>query len=268
MTEEELQWKLKVMTEGGKILGSVLDDLLKSAKVGVPLTDIESLADRLITEKGAQPSFKTVKGYRWATCLCVNDAVVHGIPTTYKLRHGDLLTIDVGVLYKGFHTDTAWSVVVLDPASKETVPDLDEKKKLLEVGEKTLWEAISVARAGNRVGHISEVIERNLSTAGFHAIKTLVGHGVGRTLHEEPQIPGFLRGSIERTPVLQKGMTVAVEIIFSAGSPEAVYINDDGWTLASKDGSNSCVFEHTIAITDGEPILITGGKKTVPKVTQ
>ncbi len=262
MTQELENGKISAMVEGGAKLGLVLDELIERALPGTSLAALEEHACVTIEKLGGTPSFKTVKGYRWATCLCVNDVVVHGIPTSYKLRHGDLFTIDVGMLYKGFHTDTAWSILIDDPSSTEQVSDCDEKQKMLTVGEKTLWEAISVACAGNRVGHISEVIQRNLNKAGFHAIKTLVGHGVGRTLHEEPQIPGFLRGPIERTPILRTGMTIAVEIIFSAGSSEAVYINDDGWTLASKDGSNSCVFEHTIAITGDKPRLITGGKHT------
>lgn len=262
MTEEQTKQKITAMTEGGAKLGLVLDELLQRALPGTTLLSLEEHALKRIYELGGTPSFQTVKGYRWATCLCVNDVVVHGIPTAYKLRHGDLLTIDVGLLYKGFHTDTAWSILIHDPHATEKVLDLEEKKKMLTVGEQALWEAISVARAGSRVGHISEVIQRNMDSAGLRAIKSLVGHGVGRTLHEEPQIPGFLRGPIERTPELRVGMTIAVELIFSAGSSEAVYVNDDGWTLGTKDGSNSCVFEHTIAITEGEPKLITGGSLT------
>lgn len=240
--------EIVIMAEGGVKLGAILQKLLDKAQLGVSLMDIETLADGLIRQEGGAASFKTVKGYKWATCLCVNDVVVHGIPTDYVLKDGDILTIDTGMLYKGFHTDTAWTKCI---GSQN-----EETRKLLKVGEDALWQAIAQATAGNRVGHISQTIQRIIEGAGFGIVKTLVGHGVGRELHEAPQIPGFLKGPIEATPELVKGMTIAVEVIYAVGTGAVVYSNDDGWSIASRDGSLTAVFEHTIAITDGQPQVL------------
>ena len=243
--------EITCMAEGGAKLGAILQKLLDKAQPGVSLMDIETLADQLIRQAGGEASFKTVKGYKWATCLCVNDVVVHGIPTVYMLKDGDLLTIDVGMLYKGFHTDTAWTKFI-GSQNKET-------RKFLKVGEDALWQAIAQARPGNRVGHISQTIQRLVEGAGYGIVKTLVGHGVGGELHEEPQIPGFLKNSIESTPELIPGETIAVEVIYAMGMGAVVYSNNDGWSIGTRDGSLSAVFEHTIAITDGHPQVLTKG---------
>ena len=241
--------EIESMREGGAKLGAILQRLLDASQPGVTLLEIEALADRLIREAGGEASFKTVKGYQWATCLCVNDVVVHGIPTQYYLKGGDLLTIDVGILYKGFHTDTAWTKCI---GSQN-----EDSKKFLKTGEEALWEAIKQARVGNRVGHISQAIQRIVEGAGYGIVHTLVGHGVGRELHEAPQVPGFLKVPIESTLELTRGMTIAVEVIYALGSGAVVYPNDDGWSIATRDGSLTAVFEHTIAVTDGEPQVLT-----------
>ena len=241
--------EIDAMREGGAKLGAILQQLLNKAQPGVALLEIETLADRMIVEAGGEASFKTVKGYKWATCLCVNDVVVHGIPTKYVLKDGDIFTIDVGILYKGFHTDTAWTKII--------GPQNEEVNKFLKTGEDALWQAIAQARAGNRIGHISQTIQQIIEGAGFGIVKTLVGHGVGRELHEAPQVPGFLKVPIEATPELLKDMTIAVEVIYAAGSGAVVYSNDDGWSIATRDGSLTAVFEHTIVITEGQPQVLT-----------
>lgn len=241
--------KIQAMREGGAKLGAILQKLLQKAAPGVSLLEIETLADRMIVEAGGEASFKTVKGYKWATCLCVNDVVVHGIPTQYHLKGGDLLTIDVGILYKGFHTDTAWTKCI---GSQN-----EDSKKFLKTGEEALWQAIAQARVGNRVGHISQTIQRIVEGAGYGIVKTLVGHGVGRELHEAPQIPGFIKAPVESTPELISGQTIAIEIIYAMGSGVVVYPNDDGWSIATRDGSLTAVFEHTIAVTEGEAEVLT-----------
>lgn len=245
--------EIAIMAEGGAKLGSILQKLLAMAQPGVILLDIEARAQKLIREADGEASFKTVKDYKWATCLCVNDVVVHGIPNAYTLKDGDLITIDVGILYKGFHTDTAWTEIVKSEKSKVK----SEIQEFLRVGEDALWHAIAQARAGNRIGHISQAIQKNVEGAGYGIVKTLVGHGVGKELHEEPQIPGFLKNSVESTPELVPGMTIAVEVIYAMGHGSVVYSNNDGWSIGTKDGSLSAVFEHTIAITDGEPEVLT-----------
>lgn len=265
-TKEEIA----IMQEGGGKLGGILQTLLDFARAGVTFSEIESLADELITKAGGTASFKTVKDYKWATCLCVNDVVVHGIPTDYTLKDGDVLTIDVGMLYKAFHTDTAWTKIITHPASMHrpvrqagqrinvsTQNELKEKERFLKVGEDALWQAIAQAKVGNRVGHISQTIQRIIEGAGYGIVRTLVGHGVGRELHEEPQIPGFLKNSVESTPELVPGETLAVEVIYAMGSGAVVYSNNDGWSIGTRDGSLSAVFEHSLTITATDPIVLT-----------
>ncbi|MBI5449144.1 type I methionyl aminopeptidase [Candidatus Gottesmanbacteria bacterium] len=246
---------IAIMKEGGGRLGNILLQLLDAAGPGVSLELIEKMADDLIVKAGGAASFKSVAGYRWATCLCVNEVVVHGIPTPYVLKKGDVLTIDVGLIYQGFHTDTAWTKIIGN--QKDGTSNTEEKKRFLKIGEEAMWQAIEQARIGNRIGHISQTIQRIIEGAGYNIVKTLVGHGVGRELHEAPQIPGYLKGSIEGTPELQNGMTIAVEVIYAAGSGAIVYDNADGWTLATQDRSLSAVFEHSIAIRPEGPLILT-----------
>jgi methionyl aminopeptidase len=242
--------EIAVMREGGRKLGTILNDLLDFSKEGVVLTDIEKRACELIEKSGAAASFKTVPGYQWATCLNVNEVVVHGIPTNYALRDGDILTIDIGLLYKGFHTDTAGTKMIGSSPKNE---------KFLETGREALNKAIQTAIIGNRIGDISKVVQETIEGAGYSIVKSLVGHGIGRDLHEEPQIPNFLRGAIENTVPFKEGMTIAIEPIYAMGRGEIVYQNEDGWTLATRDRSLTSVFEHTLAIMASGPLVLTEG---------
>jgi methionyl aminopeptidase len=239
-----------IMREGGKKLGTILEDLLAFSQPGVVLMDIEKRACELIEKSGASASFKTVPGYSWATCLNVNEVVVHGIPTSYALRDGDVLTIDIGLLYKGFHTDTAGTKIIGSSKKNE---------EFLRIGKLALERAIEQARIGNRIGDISKVVQETIEGAGYSIVKSLVGHGIGRDLHEEPQIPNYLRGAIENTLPLKEGMTIAIEPIYAAGHGEIIYENTDGWTLATRDRSLTSVFEHTLAITAKGPCVLTAG---------
>lgn len=243
--------EIAMMREGGRKLGNILQELLELSQPGVSLAHLEERANVLIAQAGGTPSFRTVPGYQWATCLCVNEEVVHGIPTAYKLKNGDLLTIDIGMLYKGLHTDTAWTKII-GTGKKET-------EKFLEVGEEALWKAIGEAKLGNHIGHISQTIQGAIEGAGYSIVKTLVGHGVGRQLHEDPQVPGFVREAIENTPELIAGATIAIEVIYAMGKG-IVVSEDDGWTIATRDRSLSAVFEHTIAISGDRPIILTKGE--------
>jgi methionyl aminopeptidase len=245
--------EISLMRQGGQKLGEILDALLVMSKPGVKLIDIEMQSQKLIAAAGGTPSFMTVGDYKWSTCLCINDEVVHGIPTARLLVAGDVLTIDIGMIFGGFHTDTAQSIVV--GRDQAQIPESTDK--FLQTGKKALEDAIAVAKAGNRVGHISEVIQHTVESAGYGIVKPLVGHGVGRTLHEDPQIPGFLRTDIRKTPELIEGMTIAIEVIYAAGNGSVVYANDDGWTISTRDGSLSAVFEHSVVITKGYPVVIT-----------
>ncbi len=247
--------EIKIMAEGGRILADVLFEVLKFAKVGVSELELDGIAEKLILEKGGEPGFKKVKGYNYTICISTNDVVVHGIPTKYKLKEGDVVGIDCGVYYKGFHTDMAQTVRVQKSKIKSQKPD--EIDRFLQVGEKAMWEGIKVAREGNRVGDISKAIQDIVERQGYSIVKSLVGHGVGRQLHEYPEIPGFLDKSIEKTPKLKYGMTIAIETIYNMGKSDVVYPGNDSWTIKSKDGSLSGLFERTIAVVKEGPVILT-----------
>ena len=193
-----------------------------------------------------------VPGYKHTVCTATNEIIVHGIPGPYALKKGDVICIDCGVYLDGFHTDMADTVVVGGPeeASKEVQEFLATGKKALEAG-------IKAARGGNRVGHISQAIQAIVEGKGYSVVRTLVGHGVGRELHEEPEVPGYLAMKLERTPILRPGMTIAVEVIYAMGGSDVVYANSDGWTIKTADDSLSAVFERSIVITEGDPIVLT-----------
>jgi methionyl aminopeptidase len=178
----------------------------------------------------------------------LNEVVVHGIPTQYVLKDGDILTIDIGLIYKGFHTDTAGTKIIGSSKKNE---------EFLNTGKLALQRAIKEAKIGNRIGNISNVVQETIEGAGYSVVKSLVGHGIGRELHEEPQIPNFLSSTIERTLPLKEGMTIAIEPIYAMGRGEIVYENTDGWTLATRDRSLTSVFEDTLAITEDGPVVLT-----------
>lgn len=243
--------KHEKMISGGKKLGEILNELVKYSKVGTNLLDIEKRAQELIVLAGGTPSFMTVADYKWATCLCVNEEVVHGIPRDYLLKDGDILTIDVGLLYQGYHTDTATSLIVSNNPSLNT-----DHQKFLETGREALNKAIKQAVAGNYVGDISKTIEEIITQSGYSIIKSLVGHGVGKTLHEEPQIPGFLQTPKQYTPKLTSGQTVAVEVIYAMGKGH-ILTEPDGWTMVTRDGSLSAVFEHSLEVGNEQAYVLT-----------
>lgn len=254
--------EIRTMAEGGRILAQVLFEVLNHAKPGVLGLELDEIAERLICEKGGEPGFKKVRNYKHALCVCVNDIVVHGIPTEQRLKEEDVVTIDCGVYYKGFHTDMAETLrVSIQNSSVRQAQDksqkLDEVDRFLSTGKRALGEAIKQAKVGNRVGHISKTIQEIVEGAGYSVVRTLVGHGVGRNLHEEPEVPGFLAGSISKTPLLLEGITLAIEVIYNMGKPDVVYANSDGWTIKTKDGSLSGVFERTIVITKEGPLVLT-----------
>jgi len=252
-TEKEI----KIMKEGGQKLALVFAEVVKRIKPGVSLKKLDDLAEELIIKQGGFPSFKTVKGYHWTTCININEGVVHGIPNDYQIKEGDLVSLDMGMLYKGFHTDMARTLWVQNPKSKfPASPAGRQNPKFLEAGREALKAAIKAAKAGNRVGHISAAIEKVIRKAGFNPVKELTGHGVGRKLHEEPQIPLFLSKPIDKTPILQPGMTLAIEVIYTWGKPDLI-LADDGWTIKTADGRLSGVFENTVLVTKKEPKILT-----------
>lgn len=242
--------EIEIMAQGGHILSEVLWEVLGNAKPGISEIELDKLAEELILKKGGEVGFKKVDNYPNAICVSTNDVVVHGLPTRYILKEGDVLGIDCGVFYKGFHTDMAQTIRVGD--SKDEKVD-----KFLEVGERAMFEGIKAAKAGNRVGHISKVVQDIVEKeAGYSIVRTLVGHGVGRQLHEDPHVPGFLKGGVENTPELKVGMTITVEVIYNMGNHE-VTLAEDRWTIKSKDATMSGLFERSIVIREGEAQILT-----------
>ncbi|OGH24326.1 MAG: type I methionyl aminopeptidase [Candidatus Levybacteria bacterium RIFCSPLOWO2_01_FULL_39_24] len=252
-TKEEIE----IMRAGGKILADVLFEVLKHVRVGVSELELDQLAEKLILNKGGEPGFKKVEGYKHTICISTNDVVVHGIPTEYKLKEGDVIGIDCGVYYKGFHTDMAQTLRVSTQNSKLKTQNYNKIDKFLQAGEKAMWKGIKAAKPGNRIGDISKAIQGVVEGQGYAVVRSLIGHGVGKELHEDPEVPGFLDDPALETPLLKEGMTIAIEAIYNMGKSDVVYSGNDGWTIKSKDGSLSGLFERTIAITRQEPIILT-----------
>ena len=235
--------EMVIMAEGGRRLAEIRDKMVRAAKPGVTAIELDRLADKLIAKAGGKASFKMVPGYRWATCININDAVVHGIPDGYKIKPEDKVGIDIGMYYNGYHTDTSVTV--------------GGAEKFLDVGRMGLKRAIAQAQVGKRVADISAAMQKTVEEAGFNVVRALTGHGIGQELHEEPAIPCFVIGKYEYSPKLVEGMVIAIEIMYNAGTSEVVYKNDDGWTIVTADGKISGLFEETVAITSHGPIVLT-----------
>jgi methionyl aminopeptidase len=239
--------EIQIMKEGGKKLGQILDSALKIAKPGISTLEIDNFIDQEIVSFGGEASFKKVRDYNFASCVGINSEVVHSLPKKNKIiKKGDLLKIDLGMLWKGFHTDLSWTIEI----------ETKKYEEFLKAGEIALLMAIKETKKGNRVGDISKTINENISKKGFSVVKVLTGHGIGKHLHEDPYIPGFFSGKMEKTPLLLSGMTLAIEVIYNEKSPEVVLENDD-WTISTRDGKMSGLFERTIAVTDHGPLILT-----------
>ncbi len=245
MIEIKTPDEIKRMAEASRIVAEVLGEIRKNVSPGVTTIDLDALAESYIVSKKAKPAFKGYKGYPASVCTSVNEQVVHGIPSKTKLEEGDIISLDVGVFHKGFYGDAAVTLPVGRISKKA--------EKLLSVTEASLQAGIEAAVAGNRLSDISARIQQCAESAGFSVVRNFVGHGIGRSLHEEPQIPNF--GKPGEGPRLKEGMTLAIEPMVNAGSWEVI-IENDGWTAITKDRSLSAHFEHTVAITkDGQTVL-------------
>ena len=233
--------EIEVMREGGRKLVKVKKELLEAVKEGVRASEIDNLADKLIEKEGGEASFKMVSGYSWATCVNINEGVVHGIPKKeIVFKRNDVVSVDVGMFYKGFHTDTSFTKAI------GSNPNLE---RFLGSGRSALEKAIQEARIGNRIYDISQAIESTMRKNGYSPIRALVGHGVGRALHEEPQVPCFTNGNREESPEIPLGAVFAVEVMYAMGSPD-VKIASDGWTISTQDGKIAGLFEDTIIVTE------------------
>lgn len=242
--------ELVLIRQSGKISAQALKEVLKKIKGGVRGLELEEVAEKVIKKLGGESSFKTVQGYNWTCCITINEQVVHGIPTERKIKEGDLVSIDLGAVFKDWHTDCAWTVLVGQNS--------ESKKKFLKAGEEALWDGVAQAKEGNRIGDISAAIQSKIEGAGYHVVRSLVGHGIGRSLHEEPEVPGY--GEKGKGPILKVGETLAIEAIYTEGTPE-VALEKDGWTLSSADGSLAGLFEMTVIVGKRKAEVLTDWRK-------
>lgn len=245
-TEDEIA----IMKEGGAILRSVVDEVIPWIKPGLRTEEIDKKAEELIRKKGGLPSFQTVKGFKWTTCLPVNEQAVHTPPSKRVLEDGDIITLDIGVLYKGFHTDFAYSKIVGN--NKDA-----EKEKFLKVGKETLDKAIKMVKLGEYLGTIAEFIHDEITKHGYFILKELTGHGIGRDLHEDPYVLNYLDRPVQKTYKIKPGFVFALEIIYSMGTEEIIYQADNHWSINTKDGSLSGWFEKTLAVTEEKTFILT-----------
>ncbi|TFD98442.1 type I methionyl aminopeptidase [Jeotgalibacillus salarius] len=237
--------EIEIMREAGKIVALTHQELQKHIVPGITTKELDEIADRFIRQHDAVPSFKGYNGFSGSICASVNDELVHGIPGSRKLKDGDIISIDIGAKYKGYHGDSAWTYPV------GTIPS--EIQKLLEVTEESLYRGLEEAKPGVRLSNISHAVQTYAEENGFSIVREYVGHGVGQDLHEAPQIPHF--GPPDKGPRLKPGMVLAIEPMVNAGS-RYVKTLADNWTVVTVDGKMCAHFEHTIAITeDGYEIL-------------
>ncbi len=238
--------EIETMAVAGRILADCLEELMAAVKPGVATRRLDSLAERFIRDRGGQPSFKGYRGFPGSICASPNDMVVHGIPGRYKVREGDLLSLDVGVTYGGFIADSAVTVGVGAVTA--------EARLLMDTTRASLEAAIARCRVGNHLGDVSHAVQAVVEGAGLSVVRSLVGHGVGREMHEDPQIPNY--GRPGTGPRLEAGMVFAIEPMVNAGGHE-VFVAPDGWAIHTADSSLSAHFEHTVAITEDGPRVLT-----------
>jgi methionyl aminopeptidase len=248
--------EIEMMARAGRVLDLVVSELRDACRAGIRTIELDKLAERRIRAAGARPGFLGYHGFPNSICVSVNDEAVHGIPGKRRIEEGDIVSLDLGLVLDGFWADMGCTVGIgkVDP----------EAARLMRVTEECLDVAIEHARPGGRLGDISSAVQEHAEAAGFSVIRQFVGHGIGRQMHEDPQLPNF--GIPGTGPELRPGMTLAIEPMVNQGSPD-VYIKPDGWTVCTSDGSLSAYFEHTVAVTKDGPRVLTrangAGKKSV-----
>jgi methionyl aminopeptidase len=238
--------EIAIIREAGRIVAQVLEILKEEIRPGLVTKELDAIVRREFAARGVTPTFLDYHGYPATVCVSVNDQIVHGIPGERVLQEGDIVSIDLGATHRGFVGDAAITVGVGRTSAKA--------ERLLRVAEEALWKGIAAARAGAPLGAISFAIQRHAESAGFSVVREYVGHGVGREMHEEPQVPNY--GPPDRGPILRKGMVLALEPMVNVGDWRTRR-DSDNWTVSTLDGSLSAHFEHTIAITDGEAQVLT-----------
>lgn len=239
--------EISLMRESGRLLARTMRIVSESIVSGksTPL-ELDALAERIITEGGGIPSFKGYRGFPNTACISVNDTVVHGIPDDRPLAEGDIISLDFGVILEGWHSDSAWTFPV-----GEIAPNA---QRLLSVTKECLSQGILKARPGGKVGDISNAVQKYAENNGYGIVKDLVGHGIGKSLHEPPNVPNF--GKAGHGPVLKEGMTLCIEPMINEGTGKVKFLKD-GWTVKTGDGKLSAHFEHTVAVTSSGPLILT-----------
>ena len=240
--------EIEFLRDAGRISAQALALVGENIKAGVTTKELDVIAQKFIEKCGAQPSFLGYNGYPATICASVNDEVVHGIPDTRVLKDGDIISIDLGAKYKGYHGDNAKTYAVGKVSS--------EAQRLIDVTEQSFYAGMKAFEEGSRLQDISAAVQKTAESAGFSVVRELVGHGIGQHLHEDPNVPNFVTGS--KGPKLRKGMVLCIEPMINMGKRHTVTM-DDGWTVKTKDGSLSSHYEHTIALTDNGPEILTKG---------
>lgn len=239
--------EITLMREAGRIVALAHDAVRKAVRPGISTAEIDRVVEDVIREHGATPSFKGYGGFPGSACTSINDEVVHGIPSKKRiLKNGDILKVDIGAIHKGYHGDSAWTYPV-GTISKEA-------QALLEVTEAALFKGLEAVRKGARLSDISHAVQSHAEAHGYSVVREFVGHGVGRNLHEDPQIPNY--GPPGKGPKLKPGMTLAIEPMVNSGGKE-VHVKSDQWTAVTQDGSLSAHFEHTILVTEEDYRILT-----------
>lgn len=239
--------EIDLLKEAGHIVYLTHQYLRPFIKAGIKTKELDQKAEAFIKSKGATPSFKGYEGFPSTLCISINEEVVHGFPSERVLEDGDIISIDIGACYKGYHGDSAWTYRVGEIS--------DDAKYLLEHTEKALYEGIKQAKVGNRIGDISYAIEEYAKKHNLGVVKELVGHGVGTSIHESPDVPNY--GTRGTGPKIRDGMVIAIEPMLTLGSPD-IYIEDNDWTVKTVDSSLAAHFEHTIVVTNEGVIILTG----------
>ena len=239
--------EIELMKEAGRILAITHDELEKALKPGMSTMDIDRLGEQVIRSFGCIPSFKNYNGFPGSICVSVNDEVVHGIPDKRRIiQEGDIVSLDAGVIYQGYHSDAARTHAV----GKITA----EAEQLIEVTRQSFFEGIKFAKAGNHLNDISSAIQQYAERFGYGVVRELVGHGIGENLHEDPEVPNFAQN--RKGIKLAAGMTLAIEPMINAGRADVVWLDDD-WTVVTEDNSLSAHYENTVLITDGDPVILS-----------
>lgn len=231
--------EIELMREAGRIVALAHQAIKKAIRPGITTKELDALAEKVIRSYGATPSFKGYGGFPASICTSINEELVHGIPSGRTLKEGDIISIDIGAQYKGYHGDSAWTYPVGEIS--------EEDRRLLQVTEESLYRGLAQIKPGARLSDISHAIQTYVESAGFSIVREYVGHGIGTRLHEDPQVPNF--GPPNRGPRLKPGMVLAIEPMVNVGE-RFVYTRDDRWTVATQDGKNCAHFEHTVAVTE------------------